>query len=397
VARLPQPGSDQGTWGEILNDFLAQSLDSSGDLKSGVVGSAQLAPGAVTTTVIANNSVSTAKLQDNSITSAKIADGAISSTKIVPDASTDTGIRSLLVLYAPPNIANGKYDDNYAASILCRYDDVVLGSGLEDPGNAYHASTQTIIQKVGEISPTTVTWGYIDAGVTTGNIPLSTLQTQIDQWIAMGIGGIFVDTFGYDYQVPRSRQNSILSYIHSKGVGAIINVWNADDALSSAVDATYNPSGVATVAGANDVLLLESWVCNSDSYSSPYYATISDIKTRGDKAVAYRNNLGIRIFSVNIMLHTGTSESTLEEYRAISEGLARAWRLDGAGLACSNYASTGTDIAVVAPRFSPYRDLPLRTAAPYILNGAWTEVQAPDLGITITYDAGTSTYGWQQL
>lgn len=387
MARLPQPGNDEGTWGAILNDFLSQSLDASGGIKAGSVGANQLA----------NNSVSTAKLQDGAITSAKIADGAISSTKIAADPSTAAGIRSLLILYSPPNIINAKYSDDYAAATLCRYDDVILGSGLEDSGNAYHASTQSIIQKVASIAPSTVLWGYIDTGVTTGNLPLATIQAKVDAWIAMGAGGIFLDTFGYDYHTPRSRQNSILSYVHSKGVGAMINVWNPDDALSSTVDLTYNPSGEATVAGANDALLLESWVCNSDSYASPYYATISDIKTRADKAIAYRTSLGIRVYSADIMLHTGTSDETLAEYRGVSEGLARAWRLDGAGLQCSNYSSTGADLAVVRPRFSPYRNIALRTNAPYILNGSWTEVQAPDLGITITYDASGPTYGWQQL
>lgn len=387
MARLPQPGNDEGTWGTILNDFLSQSLDTSGNIKAGSVGTTQLA----------NNSISTAKLQDGAITSAKIADGAISSTKIAADPSTDAGIRSLLILYSPPNIIDAKYSDDYAAATLCRYDDVLLGSGLEDSGNAYHASTQAIIQKVAAISPSTVIWGYIDAGVTTGNLSLATIQAKVDAWVAMGAGGIFLDTFGYDYHTPRSRQNSILGYVHSKGVGAMINVWNPDDALSSTVDLTYNPSGTATVAGANDVLLLESWVCNSDSYPSPHYTTISDIKTRADKAVAYRTSLGIRIYSANIMLHTGTDDATLAEYRGVSEGLARAWRLDGAGLQCSNYSSTGSDLAVVRPRFSPYRNIPLRTNAPYILNGSWTEVRAPDLGITITYDATGPTYDWEQL
>jgi hypothetical protein len=396
MARLPQPGSDNGQWGEILNDYLSQSLDSAGALKSGTVGSGQLASGAVTAAAIADSTITAAKLQDNSITSAKIADGAIPSAKITYDPSVAAGIRSLLIVYSPPNIINTQYSDDYAAGILCRYDDVVLGSGLEDSGNAYHASTQSIIAKVKAISPTTVIWGYIDTGVTTGNLSLATIQSQVDAWLAMGAGGIFLDTFGYDYHTSRSRQNSILSYVHSKGVGAMINVWNADDAFSSAVDVTYNPSGTATVAGSNDVLLLESWVCNSDSYTSPYYATISDIKVRGDKAVAYRSSLGIRIFAANIMLHTGTADATLQNYRSLSEGMARIWRLDGTGLQASNYSSTGSDLAVVSPRFSAYRDIPKRTSGTYILNGAWTQVQAPDLGITITYNAGTSTYSWQQ-
>ncbi len=38
MARLPQPGSDQGTWGDILNDFLAQTHNADGTLKdTGVV------------------------------------------------------------------------------------------------------------------------------------------------------------------------------------------------------------------------------------------------------------------------------------------------------------------------------------------------------------------------
>ncbi len=37
MARLPTPGSDDGTWGDILNDFLAQSLNSDGTLKSAAV------------------------------------------------------------------------------------------------------------------------------------------------------------------------------------------------------------------------------------------------------------------------------------------------------------------------------------------------------------------------
>lgn len=33
MARLPSPGSDSGSWGNILNDFLSVELDSDGTLK----------------------------------------------------------------------------------------------------------------------------------------------------------------------------------------------------------------------------------------------------------------------------------------------------------------------------------------------------------------------------
>lgn len=40
MARLPQPGSDDGTWGAILNDFLSTSHDSDGTLKPAAITSA---------------------------------------------------------------------------------------------------------------------------------------------------------------------------------------------------------------------------------------------------------------------------------------------------------------------------------------------------------------------
>jgi len=47
MSRLPQPGSDQGQWGQILNDFLAQVHNTDGTLKPSVVDSSVLAPNAV--------------------------------------------------------------------------------------------------------------------------------------------------------------------------------------------------------------------------------------------------------------------------------------------------------------------------------------------------------------
>jgi hypothetical protein len=37
VSRLPIPGSDDGTWGNILNDYLSVSLDTDGTIKAGAL------------------------------------------------------------------------------------------------------------------------------------------------------------------------------------------------------------------------------------------------------------------------------------------------------------------------------------------------------------------------
>jgi len=36
MTRLPIPGSDDGSWGDILNDFLGQAHNTDGSLKSGI-------------------------------------------------------------------------------------------------------------------------------------------------------------------------------------------------------------------------------------------------------------------------------------------------------------------------------------------------------------------------
>lgn len=406
MARLPTPGQDSGTWGTVLNEYLATSLAADGTLKTDVVATSQLQNASVTSAKIGANAIATSQLQDTSVTNQKIASGAITGTKIADGAITanklapgvlasSNGLRSLLIFYAPPNIINGQFSDAYASGVLSRYDDIVLGTGLQDPSSPYYASTTAIISSIYNFSPNSIVWGYIDCGVTTGNFSLAALQTQIDQWIAIGAKGIFCDVIGYAYHVPRSRQNAIINYIHSKGVGAFLNVFNPDEVLSSAVDTTYNPAGTASSANSTDVLLLESWVFNSDAYPSPFYTTFSDIKTRADAARTYRTNIGIRIYATNIMSHNDHNYSQLKPYRDISEALARIFRLDGSGIAASNYSSTGGDPGLVTAQFSSFQPIPLRPTAPYVLNGGWTQIQAPDLGITVNYDTGTHTWSQQ--
>jgi hypothetical protein len=62
MARLPQPGSDKGTWGSVLNDYLAQVHNSDGTLKTSIVTSSHLA----------NNSVTQSKLSSSSATAGQI-------------------------------------------------------------------------------------------------------------------------------------------------------------------------------------------------------------------------------------------------------------------------------------------------------------------------------------
>ena len=74
MARLPVPGSDDGTWGEVLNDFLAVSLNTDGTIKA--------------------DAVDPSALQDGSVTNAKLAvSGGLDGQILTKDSTTGGGIK----------------------------------------------------------------------------------------------------------------------------------------------------------------------------------------------------------------------------------------------------------------------------------------------------------------
>lgn len=68
MSRLPVPGSDEGQWGQVLNDFLLQSHETDGTIKPAAVSSA---------------------LPDSSVTAAKIQSSSVDSTKLTASAGTN--------------------------------------------------------------------------------------------------------------------------------------------------------------------------------------------------------------------------------------------------------------------------------------------------------------------
>ncbi len=55
MPRLPQPGSDEGKWGDILNDYLSAAHKPDGTLKPNTVTSQTIAPGSITTSTLSQD------------------------------------------------------------------------------------------------------------------------------------------------------------------------------------------------------------------------------------------------------------------------------------------------------------------------------------------------------
>lgn len=145
MARLPQPGGDDGNWGQILNDFLAQVHNNDGSIKDGAVGAAALTANSVTTARIADGSVTEVKLSpavqvklntvagdppvggDVSGTASNIqidagvigtpelADGGITSSKLSAGSVTASAIASNTIDEAKLNVSNAP-TSNYVLS-----------------------------------------------------------------------------------------------------------------------------------------------------------------------------------------------------------------------------------------------------------------------------------------
>jgi hypothetical protein len=76
MARLPQPGGDTGTWGQLLNDFLAVAHDTNGNIMP---------------STLTDNSVPGSKLQTSSVTNAQLDTGTGSNGQVLTKDSAATG------------------------------------------------------------------------------------------------------------------------------------------------------------------------------------------------------------------------------------------------------------------------------------------------------------------
>jgi hypothetical protein len=210
----------------------------------------------------------------------------------------------LAVYYGWPSAVNGAGGSvPLAVQTFKEYSQVVFGAGLEDPSHGDHANLVAILADP-DMAPVQ-SFGYIDS-----TLDLSVVQSKIDQWVATGVKGIFLDQFGYDFGLTRAKQNALVWSIHhascSTVMSAFVNAWNPDDVFLSTVDPTHNPGGAAPLLDSDDWYLLESYQIINGAYQSE-----SDWRVRSDKATAGRTALGVSLASV-----TTTDGSTFDQNKA---------------------------------------------------------------------------------
>jgi len=273
-------------------------------------------------------------------------------------------VEGILVYYGYPVSYKGLWDvDKVVYEIKSKYKIVVFGDNYQDPDHEEYESTKSIIQKL--IDLRVEVFGYVPIGVSTSNRDMATMQQAVDDWKTLKCTGIFIDEFGFDYEVDRQRQIDLVNYVHSKGMNYIGNCWTiqdmvcdsdtelpsewADDDWRRTNFHDHNPDNLPLSRNDNDYWMYENFV-----YSENGVANMFDTFEKLTLYVLpYLKN--IRIVGLSIVAETDPGVIDMDKYVGFpdfEEMTKYAWVIAYASnfhaLGCAGFSigSAGGDVAI---------------------------------------------------
>lgn len=245
----------------------------------------------------------------------------------------------LLIYYGWLSGFNQYWDNEKVAQDMARYDLLVFGDGIQDPGHGDYANSQVIIPRIKELNPDALIFGYV-----TANQPLDDFKTKANGWNTMEVDGIFMDEAGYDYGVKRTDLNDRILHVKSleEAYLCFVNAWNMDHVVGTEDDpnypnSTYNPDEYESLLDEDDWYLLESFAVNTAAYAGNNgYASKSDFVIRGDKATYLRGLEPINLAAVNIIDNNDANGQALFDF---CQRGALAYNLNANGSSDTSYGA----------------------------------------------------------
>jgi hypothetical protein len=286
----------------------------------------------------------------------------------------------LAIYYGWPSLVNGVQNNADAAAVFGQYDIVIFNQGLEEPPHGDHTNTKAIIQLL-QSSYSTRVFGYINGpqwntSWALTSMPPTNWQGHVDLWVAMGVDGIFIDEFGYDWGPTRATQNAMLDAVHARGLPAFVNSWFIDHTFSSAPDPVFpagNPNGVPSHIRSTDLYLLESFAIIEGHYDQCARPIFDTWVTKGDKALLYRQMFGTEMWAMTTADRLTTMALDAGEIAA-EERLSFAWHatamygLNGFGWTEPQFSASGPSQNLLPWRLRPDPNPPVGIGSRY-LNG----------------------------
>lgn len=213
MPRLPIPGSDQGSWGQILNNYLSESHNADGTLKASVV----------TGTSIQDDTITEAKL--DSATRVKLNSGGTSGV-------TSVNARTGAVVLTSNDVGLDNVDNT---SDMGKPVSTAVQSALDDKADLAH--THTVANVTGL---QTALDGKADTSHAHVIADVTGLQSALDGKI--DVGGFDIDDLG---DVTASGATNGQSLVFNAGIWGPADVGTG----STVVDATASVKGVVQLAG----------------------------------------------------------------------------------------------------------------------------------------------------
>lgn len=182
-------------------------------------------------------------------------------------------LKPLLIYYGYPIAYKGYWNaQTIIDEIATNYKVWVCGATYHQASHEVYATTQEII--AGVRARGVRVYGYVAIGTSNSVTPtVPAIQTAVDEWVTIGVDGIFLDEFGFDYGSDRVRQNQAVDWVHSKGLPVCANAWvieefacdNVSELSYSNNDWRYvrfvqnNPTNIAIDRRPGDSYLIENF------------------------------------------------------------------------------------------------------------------------------------------
>ncbi|RDD52780.1 MAG: hypothetical protein BA066_07855, partial [Candidatus Korarchaeota archaeon NZ13-K] len=136
-------------------------------------------------------------------------------------------VKRLLIYYGYPSLFNGSSGLVEAVKLFDKYDIVILGGDLADPNHEEHEAARRLIRM-----SRAEFYGYVDAAQ-----PIEKVCSLIKAWADMGVSGIMLDDFGFDYLEPmlgsrgaaRLHQARAIECVRRHGLKLAMNFWSPED------------------------------------------------------------------------------------------------------------------------------------------------------------------------
>lgn len=222
-------------------------------------------------------------------------------------------VKSMAIYYGYPSLVNGSNGDvEKAYTNFHPFDLIVFGDGLQNLDHEDHAKTKTIMGRLRNDG--NEVFGYIPIGqLSVERLDKREIENRVLRWKDMGASGIFLDEYGFDYQVTRSFQNEIVGIVHKHGLAVFANAWRPMDAMG---DRDEKGGMQSSLLGTGDTYLMEDWIVGHGRLQKA-----SEWARKADEAQKLSSQTGVRIASLSTA-NSPKDAKWKKEKRYIENGVA---------------------------------------------------------------------------